>query len=1634
MSRIWSLVVVVVAAAAFYAGDRADLVERLSPAPTSAATGEAERADGAGRLPDARPRRARAPRPAAEAIEGFALLRLETDTSGSRPRACFLFSERLVDDGSVRYEDYVEIDGAADVSAVAEGSRLCIDGLRFDRDYRVRLKAGLPGRSGVRLERLEDATVSFGDKPPFAAFAGDGIILPRDDADGLGIQTVNIDDLTIRVRRVGDRILARRAAVAGGAAAEGDYSYIPDFEDGRDVGVVVHEETISIDAEPNALTTTVYPLGAALSGVRAGAYFVEIEDASKTADRYDPARAWRWVLYTDIALTTYQAADGLLVVARSLSTAKTLSGVRLDLVAENNDVLATETTDGGGTVRFPSPLLNGAGPDRPRMLMAYGEGADFAMLDLRRAALDLSDRGVAGRPAAPDFDGYLYTDRGVYRPGERVFLTGLVRDASARAIDDRPGTLVVTRPNGTEAARIRVPGLDLGGFTLPYDIPKSAPRGTWRLEFLLDGAGPVGAADVAVEDFAPQQLEVTLAADEEAPLAPGDTRLIRTDVRFLYGAPGRGLAVEGEARLRLDPNPFPELGGFRFGPADSGFDQRFLKLRDALADGEGRAVLELTIEDGLASAAPLRADVVVAALEPGGRAVRESVRIPIRAAPRYVGVRLADGGDRVAIDAPAVLDVVLVDRGGAPLQGDVEWRLVEEDYWFDWYRENGRWRWRRVFRDVAVADGAVRTDADGRAVIERRLKYGSYRLVARDKETGAESALRFSVGWRSHSEGAASPDEAALTAPASPHAAGSDARLFLDPPYAGEATIVVANERIRRVFNLTVPEDGREIAIPTDPEWGAGVYVLATVVTPRSPADRPVPRRAMGVAYVPFDVSGRTLAVDLGAPALSRPRETLTLPVRIEGAASQRVRMTVSAVDEGILRLTKFASPDPVGWYFGKKRLAVEVKDDYARLLDPNLGAPLRSGGDQIGGEGLTVVPEQSVALFSGLVQTDPEGRASISFDVPDFNGELRIMASAWTADALGAAATPLTVRDPVPARLNLPRFLAPGDEVVATASVDNVEGEAGTYAVRVSAAGVAEADADLEFSLREGERSDAAVIVTGGEPGVGEASLSVEGPDGFSVSRSYPIQSRSAHLPVRRVTTRAVAPGEATSFGDDLVAGLRPGATARLTVSPLKDIAPEALMASLSAYPYGCTEQLVSTASPLLYSEALAGFAEAPGRDARARVQEAVNQILDRQTADGAFGLWRPGDRGASAWLAPYVVEFLERAKASGRVAPDAALDLAYRPLEELKNPNAYVYVGYQTTVSEGAWTDDTTRALRRRTAAYALYVLAKAGRADLSDLRYAHDAWLAETKSPLAHAYLGAALARLGDNARARSAFEGARARLGAEVSGDYYQSALRDAAGAAALAIEAGADDVAEDFLAAMSRAMKDPERMNTQEKAYVLRAGAAMLERSGEIRVEALGARLSGTTVALDLGANEFSAGASLVNRGRGPAYATVSIVGDPLDPPSAASFGFAVGKRIYRTDGSLADPASLSRNDRLIVAVSISPGDRREHPAILTDLLPPGFEIEATLGPDDGARDGEDGPYAFLGALARPAMSEARDDRFVAAIDIRAEPVTLAYLVRVTKAGSFALPGAVVEDMYRPGVFGRSAAGRAEASP
>jgi uncharacterized protein YfaS (alpha-2-macroglobulin family) len=1153
---------------------------------------------------------------------GLLLRQVRAEPDAEPARACLAFTTAPARRDDWQPGDWVRAEPALPGMAVTkEGEQICVAGLPWGRTTRLVLRAGLPGEDGLRMMRDTPVNVAMPNRNARIVFDSRAFILPRGQAPAMTVATVNVAEMTLRVTRIGERNLLgltrdwrpgeqMESWLAGGFA--------------EDMGRVVWEGRVVLPpAEPNRLVRHAMPLPDSLLTAGPGMYVLLARPADGSRGRFR-AEAAAAVLATDLGITAWRGTGGLSAQIRGFGDARPKPGARVALLARNNDILAEATTGADGLASFNAALLRGEGALAPAALQVF-QGDDFASLDLETAAFDLSDRGAAGRPHPGPLDAFVWLDRGIYRPGETVRVGALLRDAGGQPADI-PARLRVLRPNGQvfwAGVPERVQG---AAFVQPVALSTGAPAGAWTVEVLADpDAPPIGRTTFRVDAFVPERMEV-----EAGPLPPalvgGQPAVVPLTARFLYGAPAAGLTGMAELRLVPDAEPFEAWRGWQFGLADEVFSPDLQSFEVPETDAQGRTTLTLNLPRAPDSTRPVKAEVAVTLEEPGGRGSSTRFTLPVRAQGTLLAIRPAFQGGAVDANAEAAFDIGAVNPAGEAIAATLRLRLVRERP--DWrivLRERVA-RYETVWRDEPVDSTDIQVAPGRPGRFARTLSFGRYRIEVTQPNGLAIASYRFRAGWAG-GETAEVPDRVDLAADKRAYAAGDMARVRITPPFAGQASVAVLTDRLVSLRDVAVPEGGVEIEVPVDAAWGPGAHVAVTVFRAgQSPAGRPA--RALGLAWIGLDPAARRLEVAIEAPDLARPNARVDVPVRIAGAAGGSAMLTLAAVDEGILRLTRFRSPDPVEHFLARRRLGLDIRDDYGRLIAPAEGeaATLRQGGDELAGSAVDI-PQRLVALFEGPVAVGADGVARVPLDLPDFAGELRLMVVAWDGARIGAASKPMTVREAVVAEALLPRFLAPGDEVRLPVLLHNIELPAGEIVATLTASGAIEltGPARLAQSLATGARATPATALRATVAGEGVLRVAVTGPNGFNTQREARITVRSSRAPVTDVATRTLAPGETAPVpvpSDRFIAGTW---QARATWGAPVRYDPAALVTALLRFPLDCVEQASSRVMALVYApqnpDTAADDAAALGRHPGSPALRRAFRLLERGGRDAGMG-----------------------------------------------------------------------------------------------------------------------------------------------------------------------------------------------------------------------------------------------------------------------------------------------------------------------------------------------------------------------------------------------------------------------------
>ena len=1564
-----------------------------------------------------------------------------------------------------------------------------------ERNYRIELAAGIAAAAdGATLASTQSCSAKSEAMPASFYFASRGVVLPAGQNGGLPVVTINTPEVDVQFLRVEAKSLpgfleqvGGRAAAQANPGSDGAQEYEGGYDNGadrrlkgrvsgdrldqlRESARSVYIGRFSTDARANRRNVSYLPV----EGIR------ELQEPGVYVAVMNPPGRFSWdyqVSYfyvTDIGLHVRRHPAQTDVFATSLKRGEAMAGIEVSLLDEAGKALAQARTDGDGHAVFVGNT------DKARVVMGRRD-KEMSVITLRDPALDLSEFDVGGHPSRNQ-KLFVYAGRDLYRPGEQFTVSVLARDADGKplpvpaAATAQALTLVLKKPDGrselTQIVRPHARGTAY--YQQALTLPADAPTGRWLLEARTDpGAKRADAQwSFQVEEFLPERMKLDLQAPEQA--LQGEAQLrVKVEGNYLYGAPAAGNRLLGSVNTERERNPLAKaLPGFIFGDVEDDNARKRQDLQEAELDSNGRAEVAVPVETAKRQS-PMKLRASFSLLESGGRPVVRSIERTWWPAPVLVGLRPLFDRDVTQEGGLAEFELTRVDAGGKFVAAkEVQIKLVrEERRWFWRYDDNRGWHSGYNVEEELTEARSLAVGA--RLKIALPVSYGRYRLELLDPETRLTARYRFYAGWGAQDADDIGnrPDRVQLKLEGAPYKAGDVARLTITPPHDGEALVTVEGDRVLYRKRVAVRTAGTQVSIPVDAGWNRhDLYIGVVAFRPGSQGERVTPSRALGLMHLPLSRDARKLQLALSAPAKVAPEQNVMVKVRLNDAGGNSLRggaamVTLSAVDVGILNITRYASPDPQGYFFGKHRYGADVLDLYGKLIEKMGGnvARQRFGGDA-GKRDTQSLPRKMrlVDLFSGPVMLDAQGEASIALALPDFNGSLRLMAVASTADSYASAATEMTVAAPIVAELAMPRFISPGDSATIALDVTNLSGSAQDVVVKVEAGTLLKiSGSHPPLKLADKQRKLLRFSVEASDAiGLAPIKLTLTaGP--LKLVREAALQVQPATPMVREVRRLRVEPDGSVKLDSTLADGLWAGsATVSVSLSNKPPIDVQSAVQGLLMYPYGCLEQTTSSAYPLVFIDEAAAQALriAPlSRDERARrLDVAFGRLAGMQQPQGGFGLWNAGSP-YEAWLSAYVSGFLQDARKAGFAVPEtlekramaSLLEQFQRTLALQSKPPKDLRRDGQGRLFDLRQIEALRNAHQRfAEAAHTGYILARDEKAPLATLRSLHDDHRGNARSPLALVHLGLALKLMGDEARAKVAVDAAMELAygiqpaddrydGNEWLGD-YGSRIRDHALAYALMQRHGLAHVRrENLLLDLARDFERQRYFSTQERLALFLAARAAGGDASEawnavLQAGSASEKISSkTTEQRSFDAATLKRGISVAHQGGQPLFVEVAVQGYPLKPLPASDERISIERSWWTPTGSQVSERSFKTGDMLIVRLRVNARQRIKD-GLIVDRIPAGFEIE-NFNLSQGAQASE---YKVDGVNIAEAMTDARikhseyrDDRFVLAADLDGRTLNAYYLVRVVTPGRFVVPASFAEDMYRPNLRG---VGKAEA--
>lgn len=1489
-------------------------------------------------------------------------------------------------------------------------------------EVRIKVKKGMPGLYGGVLEEDYIDYVIAEDAEPILRFSDrKGMYLVKGGEENIKIETVNIPELEVEVQEVFQNNLlfffANNYSYEKYRYSDYDENFnienTDDYE-ARDYGQTIYKEEIKFPEIKNTFQYATINLHKAINQRFKGIYVVRI---GSNDDYY--RRDSKIISFSDIGLVAKRAGSEMLVFANSIKTTAALPGVTVSLVSSNNQTLLTATTDANGVAKFEN-LKESTKEFTPRLVSA-SLGDDFNFLDLEATGIETSRFDVGGKLVTTDtYDAFLYSDRNIYRPGETINLSGIVRDYAFGIVKDVPVLLKIVTPTGKVFNQYQKTLNEQGSFEQQIEVPDFSQTGQYVAELYTGNDKLLQSYRFNIEEFQPDKIRVMLDGPKKA--AMGEEVKVDVKAEYLFGEPAKGHHYESDIVLSHRDFASSKFKDFNFAQNTYTKTSTSNESNEGELDAEGKATISYTVPEDLKTDGFMEGKAYVSVFDVTGRTVNRFVAFDIFPKDHFIGIKKK--GSYFGVNQDINYQVIAVDpdekvRKDFPVSVSLihyEWKTVLTK------TSNGRFEYKSQEESETVWERDMKIDGSAKDVAFKVDKAGKYQLrIAKEGEDayvfqdfyaynyGTSTASSFEINREGQID---------IVMDKASYKPGETAKALFITPFTGKMLVTVEREKIYKHFYVNVDKNSVEVPIPLEDAYLPNVYISATIFKPHTLENQNIPLFVgHGFTSVSVEQPSTKIPITISAPEKVRPMTKQSITVKTDG--KQDVYVTLAAVDEGILQVKNFKTPDPHGYMYGKRQLSVESFDMYELLLPEYKSISSAAGGDDYA-DGKRQNPIKSkrfklVSLWSGIKKTDSNGEVKIDFEVPQYNGELRLMAVAYQGARFGSGDKPMKVYDDVIIMPAIPRSLTLGDSLSVPVSIMNTTDKAGEVKINMEVTGPLKITSSQSQSIQlepNGTKNVFFGLNTTDDVGLATIKFTTSGLG--KTQDVTEIAVRPAASFTTETGTNEINAGDNLDL--DIPADYVPGTqNTRITASNFPALKNAKQLRYLLGYPHGCLEQTTSKLFPQLYFNDLAQVVapEYMGKNNSAYfVRKGIDKIESMTNYDGRISYWQ-GQDDYHNWATVFASHFLVEAKKAGFEVDSYVYSTILGNLSKMQN---------EKTTEDYITYSETGRSITKiapKSNIYALYVLALAGKSDISSMNYFRarpELLTTDTRYLLAGAFA------LSKNWNAYH--ELLPKTFGFEKTDRdelNFDSEIR--ANALMLNVLLDVDPTNTNIPTLVNYlAGKQKEAYSTQENAWLFlalgKAAGKRKDSNVEVEVYADGKLLK------TLGKNEsFSAESlngkkiSLKAKGTGSTYYFWSTEGTKKYAiTKEEDKEFQVRRTYYDRKGVEIKGNDFKQGDLIVCKISINGGERSVPYVAVSDLVPSGFEIEnPRLSQSTELKWATEDKLNFT-----PDHLDFRDDRLILFTTANAKvSKTYYYLMRVVNNGRFELPAISAEAMYNP---------------
>jgi alpha-2-macroglobulin len=1185
----------------------------------------------------------------------------------------------------------------------------------------LKIAKGLPGLYGGDLESEFEQEVSFVNLNPSISFSDrKGKYLMLGGQHNLQLNAVNISGAEIEVSQVfKNNILFFVSQYSYTYSSDSDeYNNFYFYEGDIDrFGKSLYKDNVRLGSGQNWLQKFNVNLERIYQQKLKGIFVIQ---AHSNSDRWISAS--KMLSLSDLGIIAKKADNELIVFVNSIATTEPVKKVEINLISSNNQTLLTGKTDSDGIIHFKNIKENLKG-FTPRVITAETEG-DFNYIDLLETGVESSRFDVGGtRTSQEGYRTFLYGDRNIYRPGERVNITGIVRDDFTKPVKDVPVQIKIISPSGKQFDEYKKNLNWEGSFEITFEVPGYAQTGEYRAEVYTGAGSLIGTYNFSIEDFVPDKIRLTLRNDKTS-AKPGESVKIGIDAEYLFGAKASGLRYESDIQFRHKQFYSKKYASYNFGNStitnsniQNAFDQGTL-------DEQGKGEITHIIPADIKSYGIATMYAFVSVFDPTGRTVNKATSVDVYPEKYFIGIK--PSGYYFATNEKINFNFVGVDKNdNAARDLNTTVKLVRFEWQTVLKKDNsGRYYYASEKKDIQEWEKDFNLSGGEKSLPVIVTKSGEYEIKISRKGSNYYQYYQFyAYGWASTTASSFEVDKEGrieIVSDKQTYAPGEKAKILFTAPFSGKMLITFERSGIYEYKYINVKEKSTQLEIELQENFVPNIYVTATLFK-KHDANNSAPF-LVGHGFLSLKVERKDykLPVSISAPQKIKPNTKQEIIIKT--IPEKNVFVTLAAVDEGILQIKNYTAPDPYGFMYAKRALEVESYDLYKLLLPEVLAIKSSTGGDELAKQlqkrtnPVTSKRFNLVALWSGIKKTGGDGIVKVPITIPQFNGEIRLMAVAYTGQRFGSADAEMKVANDLIIEPQMPRFLAPNDSLVMPVTVINTTNKNGSVNISVKTEGLLRVVSSKSESVNVPPNSSRQVnfaIAANNQTGTGKITIETSGIAKVKEETNISVRPVSPYVNETSSGTLYAGSEVKLNIGNNFIAGTK---SSSITISKFPAVQFAKVLKNLVGYPHGCIEQTVSKLFPQLYFEDLAKLV-APEHYKTNNpiyyVKEGIKKLELMQQWSGGMSYW-PGETDVNWWGSVYTAHFLLEAKKAGFDVSENVLSKLLNFLStKSREKSTYDYTTYSGN-------SRSITKIANKEILYSLYVLALAGKGDISTMNY--------------------------------------------------------------------------------------------------------------------------------------------------------------------------------------------------------------------------------------------------------------------------------------------------------------------------